>query len=104
MIADEAFLRQWLFEKKTAEVLFLRPDGREIGSDLYFHNFLSFWAVQGLVLGICTFFRNIVAALARLADGQNMESVTGRLMLQGQEIFFRRKTPVPQTNTGLGFF
>jgi GNAT superfamily N-acetyltransferase len=48
--ANEETLREWLFEKKTAEVLFAIVDGREIGYALYFHNFSTFLGKAGIYL------------------------------------------------------
>ena len=50
LVADEGLLRHWLFEKKAAEVLFARLDGREIGFALYFHNFSTFLGRAGIYL------------------------------------------------------
>jgi GNAT superfamily N-acetyltransferase len=50
VVATEALLREWLFEKKTAEVFFAEIDGKEIGFALYFHNFSTFLGQAGLYL------------------------------------------------------
>ena len=39
VIATEALLREWLFEKKKAEVLFAMDGEKEVGFALFFHNF-----------------------------------------------------------------
>ena len=50
VVATEALLQEWLFEKKKAEVLFLLEDGREVGFALFFHNFSTFLGRAGLYL------------------------------------------------------
>ncbi len=50
VVATEALLKEWLFEKKLAEVLFACKDGREIGFALFFHNFSTFVGRAGLYL------------------------------------------------------
>ena len=48
--ATEELLREWLFEKRSAEVLFACEDGKEVGFALYFHNFSTFVGRAGLYL------------------------------------------------------
>lgn len=50
VVATEALLTEWLFEKKTAEVIFAELEGKEIGFALYFHNFSTFLGQAGLYL------------------------------------------------------
>lgn len=50
VVATEEQFREWLFEKKAAEVLFLLEDGREVGFALFFHNFSTFLGRAGLYL------------------------------------------------------
>ena len=50
VVADEATLELWLFDKRSAEVLFAVADGREIGFALFFHNFSTFLGRAGLYL------------------------------------------------------
>lgn len=50
VVATEALLREWLFEQKKAEVLFLVVDGKEIGFALFFHNFSTFIGRAGIYL------------------------------------------------------
>ncbi|MBI4857908.1 MAG: GNAT family N-acetyltransferase [Acetobacterium woodii] len=50
VVATEALLTEWLFEKKTAEVIFAELGGTEIGFALYFHNFSTFLGRAGLYL------------------------------------------------------
>lgn len=39
VVADEALLKAWIFDKQKAEVIFAVEDGKEIGFALFFHNF-----------------------------------------------------------------
>ena len=39
VVADEEILKEWLFEKNAAQVIFAETDGREVGFALFFHNF-----------------------------------------------------------------
>ena len=50
VVATEVLLTEWLFEKKTAEVIFAELDGVAIGFALYFHNFSTFLGQAGLYL------------------------------------------------------
>lgn len=50
VIADEALLREWIFEKKKAEVIFALIDGKEAGFALFFHNFSTFLGRAGIYL------------------------------------------------------
>ncbi len=50
VVATEDILREWLFEKKSAEVLFAVLDGKEIGFALYFYNFSTFLGRSGIYL------------------------------------------------------
>lgn len=50
VIATEDLLKEWLFEHKKAEVLFLVVDGKEIGFALFFHNFSTFLGRAGIYL------------------------------------------------------
>ena len=50
VVADEALLRQQLFEEKHAEVIFALEDGKEVGFALFFHNFSTFLGRAGLYL------------------------------------------------------
>ena len=48
--ADEVLLREWIFEKKKAEVIFAVMEGREVGFALFFHNFSTFLGKAGIYL------------------------------------------------------
>ena len=50
VVATEALLREWIFEKHKAEVLFVCADGREVGFALFFHNFSTFLGRAGIYL------------------------------------------------------
>ena len=50
VVADENMLREWIFEKKKAEVLFALEDGKEVGFALFFHNFSTFLGRAGIYL------------------------------------------------------
>lgn len=50
VVATEELLKEWIFEKKKAEVLFALEDGKEIGFALFFHNFSTFLGRAGLYL------------------------------------------------------
>ena len=50
VVADELLLREWIFEKKKAEVIFALEDGKEVGFALFFHNFSTFLGRAGIYL------------------------------------------------------
>ena len=50
VVADENMLREWIFEKKKAEVLFALEEGKEVGFALFFHNFSTFLGRAGIYL------------------------------------------------------
>lgn len=50
VVATEEMLKEWLFEKKTAEVIFAIADGKEVGFALFFHNFSTFLGRAGIYL------------------------------------------------------
>ena len=50
VVATEDILREWLFEKEKAEVIFPVLHGREIGYALFFHNFSTFLGRAGIYL------------------------------------------------------
>ena len=50
VVATEDLLREWIFERKRAEVLFALEDGREVGFALFFHNFSTFLGRAGIYL------------------------------------------------------
>lgn len=48
--ADESLLKEWLFEKKAAEVLFVSEGEETAGFALYFYNFSTFLGKAGIYL------------------------------------------------------
>ena len=50
VVADEATLKDWIFEKQKAEVIFALEDGKEVGFALFFHNFSTFLGRAGIYL------------------------------------------------------
>ena len=50
VVATEELLREWIFEKKKAEVIFALEDGKEVGFALFFHNFSTFLGRAGIYL------------------------------------------------------
>ena len=50
VIATRSILREWLFEKKTAEVIFAEVEGKAVGYALFFHNFSTFLGRAGVYL------------------------------------------------------
>lgn len=50
VVATEALLREWIFEKRAAEVLFVLEGDKEVGFALYFHNFSTFLGRGGIYL------------------------------------------------------
>ena len=50
VVATEALLREWIFEKKKAEVIFAVENGKEVGFALFFHNFSTFLGRAGIYL------------------------------------------------------
>ena len=50
VVATEELLREWIFEKKKAEVIFACEDEKEVGFALFFHNFSTFLGRAGIYL------------------------------------------------------
>ncbi len=50
VVADEATLETWIFDKQKAEVIFALHDGKEVGFALFFHNFSTFLGRAGIYL------------------------------------------------------
>ena len=50
VVATEDLLREWIFEKKKAEVLFACEGEKEVGFALFFHNFSTFLGRAGIYL------------------------------------------------------
>ena len=50
VVADEATLKEQIFDRRGAEVLFALENGKEVGFALFFHNFSTFLGRAGLYL------------------------------------------------------
>ena len=50
VVATEALLEEWIFEKGKAEVLFALEENKEVGFALFFHNFSTFLGRAGIYL------------------------------------------------------
>lgn len=50
VVSDENTLREWIFEKKCAEVIFVLEGEKEVGFALFFRNFSTFLGRAGLYL------------------------------------------------------
>lgn len=50
VVATEEILREWLFEKRSARVIFAMEGEKEVGFALYFYNFSTFLGRAGLYL------------------------------------------------------
>ncbi|MBO5770882.1 MAG: GNAT family N-acetyltransferase [Spirochaetales bacterium] len=50
VVSDENLLKEWIFEKKKAEVIFVLEGEKEVGFALFFHNFSTFLGRAGLYL------------------------------------------------------
>lgn len=50
VVADEQIMADWLFNKKTAEVIFALEGEKEVGIALFFHNFSTFLGKGGIYL------------------------------------------------------
>ena len=50
VVATEDLLREWIFEKQKAEVIFAVENGKEVGIALFFYNFSTFLGRAGIHL------------------------------------------------------
>ena len=50
VVATESILKEWLFEKKKAEVILAEVEGVTVGVALFFHNFSTFLGRAGIYL------------------------------------------------------
>ena len=50
VVATEELLKEWIFVKKKAEVIFALEGDREVGFALFFHNFSTFLGRSGIYL------------------------------------------------------
>ena len=62
VVATEALLNEWIFDRKKAEVLFALADGKEIGFALFFIIFPHSSAARASISKICTSFPNTAGA------------------------------------------
>lgn len=50
VVATPELLKEWIFEKKKAEVIFALDNDKEVGFALFFHNFSTFLGRAGIYL------------------------------------------------------
>lgn len=50
VVGTEELLKEWLFEKEKAEVIFAVENGVDVGFALFFHNFSTFLCKSGIYL------------------------------------------------------
>lgn len=50
VVATEELLKEWIFQKKKAEVIFALENGKEVGFTLFFNNFSTFLGRAGIYL------------------------------------------------------
>ncbi|MGE4353998.1 MAG: N-acetyltransferase family protein [Oscillospiraceae bacterium] len=50
VVATEELMKEWIFEKKKAEVIFVTENRKEVGFALFFHNFSTFLGRAGIYL------------------------------------------------------
>ena len=50
VVATPELLREWIFERKKAEVIFAETGGKAVGFALFFHNFSTFLGRAGVYL------------------------------------------------------
>lgn len=50
VVADEALLEEWIFDRQKAEVIFAMEGEKEVGFALFFHNFSTFLGRAGIYL------------------------------------------------------
>ena len=50
VVATEELLKEWIFDKKKAEVIFAVEGDKEVGFALFFHNFSTFLGRAGIYL------------------------------------------------------
>ena len=84
VVADPEILADWLFEKRTANVVFALCDGKEAGFALYFHNFSTFLGRAGIYLEDLYVMpeyrgRGLGKALMRYLAGECVRLGCGRL-------------------------
>ena len=50
VVATEDLLREWIFDKKKAEVILAEENGEPVGFALFFHNFSTFLGRAGIYM------------------------------------------------------
>lgn len=50
VVADEKLLKEWIFHKQIANVIFALEDEKEVGFVLYFYNFSTFVGKAGIYI------------------------------------------------------
>ena len=50
VVADQATLEEWIFDKQKAEIIFALEGEKEVGFALFFHNFSTFLGRAGIYL------------------------------------------------------
>ncbi|MCQ2977791.1 MAG: GNAT family N-acetyltransferase [archaeon] len=50
VVANEDLIKEWIFEKQKAEVIFALEDGKEVGTALFFYNFSTFMGKSGIYI------------------------------------------------------
>ena len=50
VVATEAQLEEWMFDRKRAEVIFLVTEGKEVGFALFFESFVSYLGKGGIYI------------------------------------------------------
>lgn len=50
VVATEELIKEWVFKKQAAEVVFVLEESKEVGFALFFHNFSTFVGRPGLYL------------------------------------------------------
>jgi len=50
VVATEELLKEWIFEQKKAEVIFIMDGSEDVGFALFFHNFSTFLGRSGIYL------------------------------------------------------
>lgn len=63
VVATEEMLREWIFEKKKAEVVFALEEGKEVGFALFSIIFPPFSDGQAFIWRTCSFCRNIAGTV-----------------------------------------
>lgn len=80
VVATEALLNEWLFEKRIARVIFALEGEREVGFALFFYNFSTFLGRAGIYLEDlfvfqefrgCGYGKKLLVQLAKIAKQQD---------------------------------